>query len=377
VIRNIVISTFGILLGILVGYLFIFRTPVRTVLKIPGNQAMGFLPFWLLDRAQSDYSKYLNGIYYFGLTIGSDGKIIKFANPQEKEPGWYALESGKVDHFLQTARSNHQILSLVVFSGENGAIGDLIKDPVKNADNLIADVAPIMKEYGFADLNLDVEFIDVASKEARMNFTQFVKQIKTLMENQNLGTLSIDISPTAYIKDYLVDPLEISKYVDSIIIMGYDYHFQGSYVTGPVAPLFGASSVSEFDIETAVKKALAQTPSQKILLGVPLYGYEWETLEKNPRSPVIPGTGLTASSKRVQSMLRKCATCSAKFDSVALEKYVIYKDIDTNSYHQFFYPDEETMLEKIKFAQKYNLRGLALWALGYEDSTILNPLGNY
>jgi spore germination protein YaaH len=376
-IRNIVFTILGILVGIIIGFLFLFRTPVRSILKIPSNQSMGFLPYWLLNKARLDYSKYLTGIYYFGLTIGSDGHLVEFANPQEKEPGWYALESGKADPFLQKAKENHQTLSLVVFSGVNSAIGDMVKDPIKHADNLMTDVAPVMKKYGFTDLNLDVEYLDVASEEARMHFTQFVKQVKNNLKEQRLGTLSIDISPTAFIKNYLVNPKEISKYVDSMIIMGYDYHFQGSYVTGPVAPLFGTETVSEFDIKTAIEKALSIIPASKIILGIPLYGYEWETLGENPRSPVIPGTGLTASSLRVEKLLQECATCSAQFDSVALEKYVVYKDIDANSYHQIFYPDSETMSDKIKFAQKYNLGGIALWAMGYEDSTILDPLSDY
>lgn len=364
-------------MGISIGYLFLFRTPIRSILKIPGNQTMGFLPYWLLGKAQKDYSKYLDGIYYFGLIIDSNGNIVKLVNPQEKEPGWYALESGIVDPYLKIAKDNHQTLSLTVFSGDNASIGILISDPVKHANNLISDISPIMKKYGFSDLNLDVEYLDIASEEARMNFTQFVKEIKNGLKNQNLGTLSIDVSPTAFIKNYLINPTDISKYVNSIIIMGYDYHYQGSSVTGPVAPLFGAESISEFDIQTAVQKALTILPPQKIILGAPLYGYEWETIGKNPRSSVIPGTGLTASSLRVQKLLSACTTCSARLDSVALENYIIYKDLGTNSYHQIFYPDEQTMSAKIQFAQKYNLGGIALWALGYEDSTILNSLKNY
>lgn len=376
-IRNILIAVLGILFGILVGYLFVFRTPVRSILKIPGNQSMGFLPYWLLDKAKNDYSEYLTGVYYFGLIVGDDGRIVKLTNPGESEPGWHALYSGKVDSHLQKAKDNHQVLSLVVFSGGNESIGLLVSDPVRHASNLVVDISPIMRKYGFSDLNLDIEYLDVASKEARMNFTKFVKEVKRGLDKQKLGTLSIDVSPTAFIKDYLVDPIGISKYVDSVIIMGYDYHYQGSSVTGPVAPLFGADTISEFDIQIAIQKALLIYPSQKIILGAPLYGYEWETIEENPRSPIIPGTGLTASSFRMQKFLSKCATCSAQFDSIAQEKYIVYKATDTNSYHQIFYPDQETMSSKIKFAQKYNLGGIALWALGYEDSTILNPLKDY
>jgi spore germination protein YaaH len=377
VIKNIVFAIFGVLVGAIVGYFFIFRTPVRSVLKISGNRSMGFLPYWLLGKASKDYSKYLDGIYYFGLTVGDEGNIVKFANLREKEPDWYALESGKVEPYIQNVHNNHQTLSLVVFSGVDSSIGVLISDSIRHADNLISDITPIMKSYGFTDLNLDIEYVDIASESARTNFTQFVREIRKNLNDQKLGTLSIDVSPTAFIKNYLIDPVEVSKLVDTMVIMGYDYHFQGSYVTGPVAPLFGASVISEYDIQTAVEKALTIMPSAKIVLGVPLYGYEWETIGSYPRSPVIPGTGLIASSKRISQLLSQSSTFSAKLDAVAEEKYLIYKDTDTNSYHQIFYPDQEVMKDKIEFAQKYNLGGIALWALGYEDPLILNPLKDY
>jgi len=380
VLKNITIAIFGILTGILVGYLLFFRSQTKPIIKLPGvfvKQSIGFLPYWLLDKAEKDYSQYLNEICYFGLTIGSDGKLIEFSNPQEKEPGWYALESGRVNSFLEKAKENNQTLSLTVFNGESGSIGDLMSNPIEHADNLISDVGPILKKYGFSDLNLDVEYVGTASEEARMHFTEFVKEIKTRLKDENLATLSIDVSPTIYVKNYLIDPVAISEYVDSIIIMGYDYHFQGSYVTGPVAPLFGANTISEYDIQTAVEKALLISPSSKIILGAPLYGYEWETIGTTPRSPVIPGTGLIASSQRVEELLNKCVNCSVQQDQDALENYIVYKDPDRGSYHQIFYPNRKVMSDKIKFVQKNNLGGIALWALGYEDSDILGPLKDY
>ena len=33
------------------------------------HQVIGFMPFWLLDRADKDYSGYLTEMTYFGLTV--------------------------------------------------------------------------------------------------------------------------------------------------------------------------------------------------------------------------------------------------------------------------------------------------------------------
>lgn len=367
----------GLLLGMGIGYILFFKTPSNVIPLLPSNQKMGFLPYWLLDAAQKDYSEYLNGIYYFGLTIDDDGSLKEYENPGEKEPGWYALESGKATPFLTNAKKKNQKLSLVVFNANEESIAHLLENPTKHAKTLVSEAAPIMKEHGFTDLNIDIESFEVASDSARESFTTFIQETKKEVQKRKLGTLSIDVSPSAFIKKFLVDPKSVIQYVDSLVIMGYDYHYQGSMVTGPVAPLFGAGEVSEFDVQVAVGNALSFAPSKKIILGAPLYGYEWETLSKNPSSPVIVGTGLVASNKRVEELLSSCATCSSKLDATALEKYVVYKALDTNTYHQLFYPDKETMEEKVRFAQKNNLGGIALWALGYESPGVLDPLQNY
>lgn len=376
-IKKLILSIVAICIGVIVGYFVFYRTQVHNLLHVPGTKVIGFLPYWLADRAKKDYGGMLTNLSYFSLTVDSDGKIKKLNNPAEEEPGWYSLHSGKMDPFFDAAKNNGETLSLTIFSGNNETIGQLINNPIPHADNLVNEITPIMKKYGFSDLNLDIEYTDTASDSARMNFSRFVSEVKSDLNKNKTSTLSIDVSPTAFIKNYLVDPAAVSKNVDSVIIMGYDYHFQNSAVTGPVAPLFGTESDAEFDIQTAVQKALSIMPAQKIILGAPLYGYAWETTGDTPRSPIIPGTGLTASSKYVKGFLNSCATCSAKLDTKAQEKYVIYKDQDTNSYHQFFYPDQDSMAAKVAFAQKYNLGGIALWALGYEDDTILNPLKNY
>ena len=111
------------------------------------------------------------------------------------------------------------------------------------------------------------------------------------------------------------------------------------------------------------------------MLGIPLYGYEWETLNPSPESATIPGGSAIASSRRIADLLSSCATCSAQFDPVARGPYVIFKENDY--YNQIYFENEASLSEKIALAQKYHLGGVALWALGYEDASMLNPLKIY
>ena len=348
-----------------------------TPLGLQRPEVIGFLPYWLRSKDNKDYSPYLNTVSYFGLTIDADGTIMKRTKPTETEPGWLALQSGKINPILDAAKKKNLMRSLVVFSGNQNNVNRIIENPVKNAQNLVGEVSPILTQYGFTDLNIDIESASEASESARQNFTLLTKTIHDQLQKHNHSiTLSIDVSPTALIKSYLIDVTAISPYVDRVILMTYDFHYQGSSVTGAVSPVNGAGISAEFDTETSIKEALKILEPEKIILGVPLYGYEWETLLDHPHAAVIPGSGITASNKRVEEFLQTCASCSAKFDSVSQESYLIYKDTDTNTFHQIYYPDKEAVQEKINLMKKYRLGGIALWALGYEGKTILEPLKN-
>ncbi len=394
-IGKILVGLGGIAAGVLIGYIILVRpefgtktsikilpftssTPIPTPFIPPKKQIVGFLPFWLLDKASNDYSKYITTLSYFGLTIDKDGTILKYTSLVEGEPGWFALKQGSLDSFFKTSKEKGVSLSLVVFDGDEKSINELLKDPVAHAKNLVSDVTPVMQQYEFSDLNLDVESVNDASPEARLAFAQFVGEVKKGMDANRLGTLTVDISPIAFVKDTnLVDPKAIASYVDYILLMAYDFHNPGSFVTGPVAPLTGAGTVSEFDTESAVEKALDMMHPQKLILGIPLYGYEWESINNIPRSATIPGSSVIISSQRVEDFLQSCANCESGFDNVAQEAYTIYKDKDTGTYHQIFYPNSASTQIKTSYAQNNNLGGMALWALGYEGDSILSPLEGY
>lgn len=384
---KILIVLIGLVLGVGIGYVVINKTtptklvtpaPVSSVFESPKGEVIGFLPYWLLDRAAEDYSKYITTLSYFALTIDKDGTIKRFTNPIEGDPAWFALKGGKVDSFIDSAKKNNIKLSLTLFTSDEEVISSLISDPVVNAKNLVDDVIPVMSEYGFTDLNVDVESISQASPEARVKFSKFISEIdKNLKEKGNI-TLTVDVSPITFVKeDNLSDPKSLIGSVDYMVLMAYDFHNPGSFVTGANSPAGGAGITAEFDTKTGIEKALEIMPPSKLILGMPLYGYQWETINKTPKSAVVPGSSIITSDQKVEEILNSCATCSPTFDKETQESYVVYKDEDTGTYHQVFYPDKNSTQSKIDLAKSNKLYGVALWALGYEGSTILEPLASY
>lgn len=344
----------------------IIKNSVQSI-GLKQHKVIGFLPYWLIDKADKDYSRYVTDETYFGLTLNADGSLQQYVKPGETEPGWYTLSSGK---FVPSSTMEK---TLLVFSSDVGDINQLISDPASHAATLVSQVAPIMEKYGFTNLNIDIENQQPATPSAQQNFTNFVCRVKEGIQKP----ITIDMSPTDLIQTRLINLAQINSCIDSVVLMTYDYHYAGSMVTGPVAPVGGAGSYSEFDTETGIQKALEIVSADKVILGIPLYGYQWETVTDNPRAAVIPGSGVVVSSRSVDQLLSNCASCSSKIESAAQESYVIYKDQATGTYYQLFYPDAAATQAKIDIANKYQLAGIAFWALGYDGSTILEPVRAY
>lgn len=360
ILRNLLLFLLGVGLGIagLYGLGISARKP----------QIVGFLPYWLLDRADRDYSPYLTTLTYFGLAVDVDGKPMYLVNPQEEEPGWTALKN---DRF----HPKNLNASLLVHSADEDKIARLIENPETAAHALVSEVAPIMQSRGFGDLNLDIESFLVASDSARANYTIFARTVAQDVRREKLGTVTIEIPPIALVRKFMIDPVAIGQIADYVVMMTYDYHYAGSYLAGPVAPIGGAGDMREFDVETAIAEAVRVIPPEKILLGIPLYGYQWETLSDRASAATIPGGASTASLRRISEIFASCATCSAQFDPVAREPFLRYPENDY--FNHIYFENEISMQEKIGLAQKYELGGVALWALGYEDDAVLTPLKKY
>lgn len=382
--KTVLFSILSLLAGIGMGMVYLQLLPelpaqlVSPLAEVSGKRPakiLGFLPYWLLDKADPTYTNTLTTLAYFSLTINPDGSIQKMTNPQEEDPGWTTLKKQSVADRLAQAHELGQTTSLVIFSADQETMNTLFSDPVVHATRLVEDVTPIMRQYDFDDLNLDLESLGEASVSSQQQVTEFVRTVKNGLIENKLGTLSLDMTVSSLFQQQKTNPIEIGKIVDTVIIMTYDYHYPGSLLSGPVAPLGGAGTDRVYDVTTTLSRMTQLIPKEKILLGIPLYGYEWETLASAPGSPVIPGSGKTASDRRVEQLLSTCTNCVQGFDPIGQESYVVVSD---NSYYrQIFYSDPKTLSARVNLARSSSIGGVALWALGYEGSQTMKSLEQY
>ena len=146
--------------------------------------------------------------------------------------------------------------------------------------------------------------------------------------------------------------------------MTYDYTMPGSNSAGPNSPLRGSGDLFEHDIIKNIAEITKVTPANKILLGIPFYGYEWETLDSSKYSPT-DSKGSVASLERVQSMLDD-KTLELIWDRNSLTPYAI--STSSGKFSQIYFENATSIRLKLEFVKSAGLGGIAIWALGYEGN---------
>jgi spore germination protein YaaH len=353
------------------------HSPLLSTLGVRKPVVIGFVPYWLITNLESASLNSLDTVTYFSLSISEDGTLLRKTNPQESEPGWRALELGKFSGVVKDKPSSELQRSLLVHLSDEDTITALLSNPTQHATAMLNDAEPLMKQYEFTDLNIDIESFRVASPSSQAAMTAFLKAVKQGLVERQLGTLTVELAAGSLIREYVLKPEDVGQVADYVVIMAYDYYYSGSPITGPVAPLSGAKDKWQFDVTEAVKQATLAIPPEKIILGIPTYGYEWETLTDQPQSPVIPGTNKTATTRRTADIIKNCPNCVIGRDPSGGSPYLILPPTEESAFQQIYYEDKESIRQKLELAKAYKLRGVAIWALGYENSDLLEPIKDY
>ncbi len=341
------------------------------------SEIVGFLPYWQTNTSPASGDSALTDLAYFGLTIDTDGSIKRYDAPGEEEPGLTTLKKESVQKRITDAKTRGISTSLVIHLADEERVASLAATPIQSAIQLATELEPLMERNNFTKLNMDIESFVEATPAGQLAMELFFKTLRARIPSSI--KISVDIAPIAIIKPKLIDPFLIAPYVDQLIVMGYDFHYTGSSVTGPVAPLSGAGVTRTIDIMSLVGELIRTVPKEKVILAIPLYGYEWESTIPSSVSATIPGSGKTASLKRIESVIRpgcvEANTCIDGWDETAKQPYMIIPEKDY--FRVLYYENERSINEKIRYAKDMNLGGIAFWALGYEDSHFEKLLSTY
>ncbi len=266
-------------------------------------------------------------------------------------PVWYIVDSQGILKETGTKKKNeikkialdNQTKLLPTISNDAGNGFDpegleKIFDDKNIRDTLISELVDLAKANGYAGWDLDFERVpDNRSEE----FSSFVSKLAEILHENKL---EFAVTVAAKSTDGgAQDWFELGKYADEIRIMVYDFHNSQSEA-GAITPLNEIRKVGRY--------ALKNIPEEKIVIGLPLYGYHWNNEDVTPLEyeDVI---GLIKQKDIVPNRDSKSKEMTASVDGGFL-----------------WYQDVESVTAKINEVENMGIHNVFFWRLGGEDTSL-------
>ncbi|NRD77438.1 glycoside hydrolase family 18 protein [Bacillus sp. BRMEA1] len=289
-----------------------------------------------LENSAREAGPYLTYLAPFAFQAQRDGTL--------KEP--------LLNNFPAIARANRNVLMMVINNQENDQFSDelgrIILTNMAIQNTFLNNIVATAKKYGFRDIHFDFEYLRPVDRDA---YNQFLRKAKARF-NQEGWLMSTALAPKTSATqkgkwyeghDYKAHG-EIS---DFVVIMSYEWGYSG----GP------AMAVSPIDqVRKVMDYAVSAIPSNKILMGQNLYGYDW-TL------PFVQGTVAEAVSP--QEAIQRAAQHNVpiQYDEKSQAPHFNYTAADGKQ-HEVWFEDARSIQAKFNLIKELNLRGMSYWKLG-------------
>lgn len=254
---------------------------------------------------------------------------------------------------LAQARA-HRIGALLVVTNFRGGNFDTelvgaILDSTQLQDTLIQNIIAVLREKGYYGVNIDFERISPEKREA---YNNFLRRVVAALHPLNyvvstaLAPKSSDVRTGAWhgAHDYAAH----GEIVDFVVLMTYEWGWSGGppYAVAPIDL-----------VEDVIKYAVTVIPSRKILMGMPLYGYDWQL-------PYMPDARWARRlSPQQATALAARVGAQIRFDEQTQSPTFNYFD-ENGAEHEVWFEDARSVRAKFLLVNKYDLRGVSYWLLG-------------
>jgi spore germination protein len=222
-------------------------------------------------------------------------------------------------------------------------VGRILHDPAL-ARQEVAAIAALVAQHNYAGIDIDFENLRAGDRHA---FTVFVTRLAAALHAEG-KILSVAVfAKTANTGsgqgDRAQDYRAIGRAADQLRVMGYGYHWAAS-APGPVAPIGWVRAVLGY--------AKSQVPAHKIILGVPLFGYDWAA-----------GRGAAVSWLRAFQLARRYHV-RPHYAAASQEPWFAYSDA-RGQRHVVWFENQASSQAKFGAAQGSGIGGVFLWMFGY------------
>lgn len=258
------------------------------------------------------------------------------------------------DQASLNAAFRDKVLPLLVLTNfENGQFSTEIATAILTnealQDRILNQALQIMAEKGYRGLDFDFEYLGAENRE---RYVRFLQKARQLLKSRGY-TISAALAPKYRTEQRGVlyeghDYQAIGQVVDFIFLMTYEWGWSGGepMAVSPIA-----------QIRNVMRYAVSVVPKEKIMMGIPLYGYDW-TL------PYVRG-GKFAKSISPQRALELAIRygVSIKYDKVSQAPWFRYRD-EQGKQHEVWFEDARSMQAKFDLVKELGIRGFYYWVLG-------------
>ena len=329
------------------------------------KEVFGFAPYWALSQYTSwDYSL-MSTVAYFGVTVKWDGTF------DTSDAGWAGFNSQNMVNMVNQAHQAGDRVVLVIKGSGTAAVNDVVTIPSETQAVITSTIGAI----GFRNLDgVNVDFegnTDPAYPNIQAGLTNFMTQMSAQVHQQRPGSfVSIDTyTGSASWDGGLMNITALAPVVDAMFIMAYDMSFANMPgQAGPNAPMTGWT----YNDTTSISQYLTKAPASKIILGVPWYGYKFNTTSN---APYGVATSSIAASYTADMREIACAPgVSQSVDGPSQSPVAIWYSPATGdpcgdnqgSWQELYYDNTQSLGVKYDLVNRTGIRGMGIWALGYD-----------
>jgi spore germination protein len=253
---------------------------------------------------------------------------------------------------IEAARSAGVAPMLVITNIEEGAsfsgeLAHTILTDGQAQDALVENIVTTLREKNYYGLDVDFEYI---FPEDREEYNNFMRRLSATL--RPLGyTLTVALAPklSADQRGVLYEAHDypvMGALVDHVILMTYEW----GYTYGP------AMAVSPINqVRRVLNYAVTAIPSEKILMGMPNYGYDW-TLPfiRGSAARTLTNTGAVLQAERVRAAIQ--------YDTVSQAPFYTYYDSEKRK-HEVWFDDARSIQARLALVRAYDLGGVSYWTI--------------
>lgn len=307
----------------------------------------GWHPYWVGSAYQNYQWNLLSHFSFFSYEVNaSDGQPLS-------THGWST--SAAVDAAL--ASGNTKVtLCVTLFSGHSTFFGS----PTAQ-QTLITNLINLVQTRGAHGVNIDFEGIPSSQTT---NFANFMVNLSNQMHSAIPGS---EVSTVLYAVDWnnVFDFSIMEPAVDQYIIMGYGYYYGGSSTAGPTDPLYHFGSTYNYTLSRTITYYLdAGCPANKLVMGLPSYGYEWQTASLS-----IPSSTTGGGTARTFAYVKNNSSGNYNSGNYAWEQdsYTDVYAFNNGVNNQCMISLDSAWRKRLDHIRKTGIAGIGIWALGYDN----------